>query len=130
MLINRDPLLARAMERVLRGKYDVVVATTARMAIKALDGGSGRDLILCEVDLPNGIEREVFQVLSHSDPDLAKKILFLEGVETSSVTRRFLERLSPERCRSMPADVESLRILVSDGLDEASSRDRPTRPRR
>ena len=129
MLINRDPLLARAMERVLRGSYDVVVVSTARMAIRALDRGAGRDLILCEVDLPNGTEREVFQVLTHSDPDLAEKIVFLEGAEISSVTRRFLQRLPAQRRRSMPANVESLRVLVSGGLEEIDPTDLPRRPR-
>ncbi len=84
LLVDDDPLVRRALERVLRHSgLDVVTAGDGREALALLDGGLDVDVILSDVVMPNlnGLElRAAIRELGNERP-----VLLMTGYAEASV---------------------------------------------
>jgi CheY-like chemotaxis protein len=84
LVIDDEPAIGRAIQRVLGAAHDVVVETSARLALQRLAGEPNFDVILCDLMMPNLGGVDVFASLSASAPELAKRIVFLTGGATTA----------------------------------------------
>ena len=130
LLIHRDPLLGRAIERALKHTCEVIVVGHALGAVAVLSQGWGIDLILCEVGLPEPIERAFFQALGREFPELVDRVVFLEdaGDGSGGLQRHVASKPAPRV--PMPLNVASLRGFVRRSLEHVGVTGHPTRPHR
>jgi DNA-binding response OmpR family regulator len=66
LVVDDDETLARTIKRMLRGRFDVATANTARAAIAHIiesdRAGRGVELVLCDARLPDAHGFDVLQV--------------------------------------------------------------------
>lgn len=70
-----------------RQGHDVHEATDGHSAIQRLTLDRAWDLVLCDLFMPNGTGREVFQYLRAECPELTDRFLFVSGGETEDDAR-------------------------------------------
>jgi two-component system cell cycle sensor histidine kinase/response regulator CckA len=113
LVIDDEPAIGRAIQRVLGAAHDVVVETSARLALQRLAGEPNFDVILCDLMMPNLGGVDVFASLSASAPELAKRIVFLTGGATSARSDELLATTA-NIVLAKPFTSEALRRIVVD----------------
>ena len=115
LVIDDDPLVARAVSRMLRG-YRVTVVSSGADGLRALaEQSGGFDVILCDVMMPEMTGMDFFDALG-AQPDVRERIVFMTGGAFTPAARAFLER-TPNRRVEKPLDGRVLRAIV-DGAPE------------
>lgn len=115
MVVDDDPLVARAMARALGEGPEVLIVTDPNLALSRLVGGERVDLILCDVMMP-GLSGEAFQTaLAKVAPDLAASIIFITGGAFTAGATDFLAK-TKNRWVQKPVETSVLRELVHDAL--------------
>ncbi|MER2564710.1 MAG: ATP-binding protein [Myxococcaceae bacterium] len=115
MVVDDDPLVARALARALGDGPEVVVITDPTLALSRIEGGERVDLILCDVMMPR-LSGEAFQAaLAKVAPKLAAGIIFITGGAFTTGATEFLAR-TKNRWVQKPVDTSVLRELVHEAL--------------
>jgi signal transduction histidine kinase/ActR/RegA family two-component response regulator len=121
LIVDDEPLVARALIRQLRGS-EVTVCNTGVEALEVLARDDQFDVILCDLIMPrmSGIELEA--VVAERHPGLRRRMLFLTGGATVPSAERFLER--PDvRWMSKPISRDALIAAIQQVLDDARLRE-------
>lgn len=79
LLVDDEPLLLAALQRVLGVHYDVVVANGGRPALEILERDDRWDVILCDLMMPDLDGAAVFEWLQAHRPALVERTLFCSG---------------------------------------------------
>jgi nitrogen-specific signal transduction histidine kinase len=79
MLVDDEPGVLQALNRVLRRSFDVVVASSGTEAIGLLRSGIEVDAVVTDLRMPNGSGIELHGLLESEAPLLAERLLFLTG---------------------------------------------------
>ena len=116
LIVDDEPLVGRAVWRMLAPHHNVVVLTSARAALDrlAVDAGSF-DLVLCDLMMPDMTGMELHVQLSELAPGLAARTIFLTGGAFTPIAGKFLERI-PNPCLEKPFEPQALRDLVARAL--------------
>ncbi len=116
LVVDDEPLVGRAVWRMLAPHHDVVVLTSARAALDrlAVDAGSF-DVVLCDIMMPDMTGMELHVQLSELAPGLAARTIFLTGGAFTPTAGRFLERIPNPRLEK-PFEPQALRDLVARAL--------------
>lgn len=110
LLIDDEPLVARAIQRALKG-YEVTAVNNAADGLTLLLEGKRFDLILCDVMMPNRTGPEFYEQLAKLSPDHAPRVVFLTGGVTDPALEAFLAAtLNPTLLK--PFSPQELRVLV------------------
>ncbi len=113
LVIDDEPLVARAIARVLAPPHEVVIETGARAALGRIDGGDGRfDVVMCDLMMPEMTGMELHARLAASAPGLAARMVFLTGGAFTESARSFLGRVANPRLEK-PMEADALRDLVA-----------------
>jgi len=110
LLVEDDPLVARAVQRILGDEHEVTSVSGGRMALRALSEGS-YDAILCDLMMPEMSGMELHAELSRTRPELTERMAFLSGGAFTEAAREFLARV-PNPQIEKPFDPKTLRELV------------------
>jgi PAS domain S-box-containing protein len=89
LIVDDDPVVARSLGNLLRG-HDVATAFSPAEAIAALEQHDV-DCIVCDLAMPGGGGRHVFEYLQALRPELTSRFIFLTGGAQSDETVTFLE---------------------------------------
>src|SRR5205085_5143405 len=92
LLVEDDPLVARAVQRILGDEHEVTSVSGGRAALRALAEGS-YDAILCDLMMPEMSGMELHAELSRTRPALAERMAFLSGGAFTEAAREFLGRI-------------------------------------
>jgi len=111
LLIDDEPLVGRAVTRVLSPPHQVTVAPTAEDGLRLLEAG-GWDAILCDLMLPGLSGMELHERLAATRPEDARRMVFLSGGAFNDGAREFLERVPNQRIEK-PFDPPRLRQVVA-----------------
>jgi PAS domain S-box-containing protein len=111
LLVEDDPLVARAVRRTLSREHDVVFVEGGRAALRAL-AKEPFDLVISDVMMPEMTGMDLHAELSRSHPHVAQKMVFLSGGAFTDAAREFLRRV-PNPQLDKPFDPEELRAIVS-----------------
>jgi CheY-like chemotaxis protein len=111
LLIDDEPLVGRAVTRVLAPPHQVTVAPTAEEGLRLLEAG-GWDAILCDLMLPGLSGMELHARLAAARPEDAERMVFLSGGAFNDGAREFLERVPNQRLEK-PFDPARLRQVVA-----------------
>jgi len=113
--VDDEPLVGRAVARVLAAEHEVVTRTSAREALAELLGGAGFDVVLCDLMMPEMTGMEVHARLARDAPALAARLVFLTGGAFTPAARDFLDRVPNPRLEK-PFDPQALRDAVASAL--------------
>jgi C4-dicarboxylate-specific signal transduction histidine kinase/ligand-binding sensor domain-containing protein/CheY-like chemotaxis protein len=79
LIIDDEPAVGRALERLLRSRHDVVALESADDALRRLDAGEAWDAILCDV-MMSGMDGAGFHAaLAERDSSLLRHVAFITG---------------------------------------------------
>src|SRR5438270_213720 len=116
LVLDDDPAVTRVVRRALGSNYLVTECDDPFEALAAIERGDRYDLILCDVTMP-GLGGEAFhRAVRDVSPELAERIVFVTGLDSSAPGAKFLHSFRPERCISKPFHIDQLRVAVADFL--------------
>ncbi|WP_309896154.1 ATP-binding protein [Archangium sp.] len=115
LVIDDEPMLCSAVERILRAHHDVVLTTLAAEALPRLEAGEQFDLILCDLMMPRMNGMDFHAALQRLRPDLTGRVIFLTGGAFTQQAKAFLERV-PNRRVEKPFNSRALLAVTREVL--------------
>ncbi len=111
LVVDDEPIVGTAIQRLLAGEHDVVVLTRAEDARDSIARGERFDAILCDLMMPQMTGMDLHATLERLAPDQARRMVVLTGGAFTQGGRDFLGRVSLPRVEK-PFDAEGLKALV------------------
>jgi CheY-like chemotaxis protein len=111
LVIDDDPMVARAIARSLADEHDVDVCTDGKEGLERITGSQHYDVILCDLMMPDITGVDFYREVLRLAPDLAARIVFMTGGVYTPRTRAFALSF-PNRCIEKPPDAAKLREIV------------------
>lgn len=112
LIVDDDPLIARALGRVLR-KEKVKAAHSPFEASELLEVHAQEVmLLLCDLSMPPKSGRDVQEEVARRWPWLLERMVFMTGGATTEEDRAFLEALG-DQVLLKPINIARLRELVA-----------------
>jgi PAS domain S-box-containing protein len=115
LVLDDEPLVCRAVARMLVGEHDVVTLSEPAEALARLTGGEFFDIVLCDLMMPGMSGIQCYEALRASRPELARRMVFLTGGAFTEEAQAFLERVPNARLEK-PFEAEALRDVVARGV--------------
>jgi PAS domain S-box-containing protein len=113
LVVDDEPLIQRAMTRLLSGDHDVTGETRAPDALARIAGGDRFDVIFCDVMMPQMTGIELYNRLAEGFPEQADRLVFLTGGAFTGGAASFLER----SCRPVvnkPFDTRTVYAVIGE----------------
>jgi CheY-like chemotaxis protein len=120
LVLDDEPLVGRAIVRLLRASHDVLALTSPSEALARAAGGERWDLILCDLMMPGLDGRQFLERLEREVPFLAPRVVFMTGGAFTDEGRAFLEEAGVAHIEK-PIDPAGLRALVAARLGAGST---------
>jgi two-component system cell cycle sensor histidine kinase/response regulator CckA len=111
LVVDDEPVVCFALERLLSSESEVVAMTSARDALARIQSGDGFDVILCDLMMPDLDGQAMYEELLKIAPKQAERMIFVTGGAFTMRAHDFLARV-PNTRLSKPFDVEGLLELV------------------
>ena len=111
LVVDDEPLVGRAVARMLAPLHDVVTCTSARAALHLLERDTRFDVLLCDLMMPGMTGMQLHAELTARDPALARRMVFLTGGAFTDAGREFLDRVENGRVEK-PFERGALREAV------------------
>ena len=119
LVVDDEPLVARAIERMLARKHRVVAVTSAASALACLEEGAF-DVVICDLMMPDMTGMELHAEIAGRLPALSERMIFLTGGAFTDGAREFLGHVPNPRLEK-PFDAESLQAAVDEVLSRAGA---------
>jgi PAS domain S-box-containing protein len=120
LVVDDEPRVGKAVERMMAGTHEVVVETRAQEALSRIVAGENFDVILCDLMMPDVTGMEFVEQLSRVSAMLAERVAFTTGGAFTENARQFLER-TPNRRIAKPFAKHELDSLLETMLRERRS---------
>jgi CheY-like chemotaxis protein len=115
LIVDNEPLIVRALSRLLRADYDVETAGGGYEALELIVHESPFDLVLCDLAMPEMSGIELFREALRVAPEMGPRFVFVTGAALSEQTQTLLGGL-PNRVLEKPIQPEVLRGVVEQLL--------------
>ncbi|MFY0569628.1 ATP-binding protein [Archangium lansingense] len=115
LVIDDEPMLCSAVERILRPHHDVVYTTLAAEVLPRLEAGEHFDLILCDLMMPRMNGMDFHAALQRLRPELTGRVIFLTGGAFTAQAKTFLEKV-PNRRVEKPFNARALLAVAREVL--------------
>jgi len=115
LIVDDEPMIGRALLRILAPDHDVVVVTRGREAVERLERGERYDVILCDLMMPEMTGMDLHAGLSLRFSECAARMVFLTGGVFTPQARDFLDTVPNQRIEK-PFSAQSIRALVRELL--------------
>ncbi len=112
LVIDDEPLVCRALQRILAPPHDVQVQESGHGALTLLEREDGWDLVICDLMMPDLSGMDLHAIVAARAPRLAERFVFLTGGAFTPSAREFLERVPNERVEK-PFEAAEFRELVA-----------------
>ena len=106
-IIDDEPMVGRALGRLLSLDHEVVVFERAREALDWIERGEPCDVVICDLMMPETTGMEVDAWLREHRPDLAARTIFLTGGAFTPAAIDFVRR-AERPCLDKPIDLAAL----------------------
>jgi CheY-like chemotaxis protein/anti-sigma regulatory factor (Ser/Thr protein kinase) len=121
LVVDDEPAMGRALQRLLRDHLDVVALTSAKEALSRITAGERFEAILSDVMMPEMTGMELHASLLRVAPEQAHRMIFVTGGAFTTTARDFLDRVPNPRIEK-PVEATNLLAIVA-GLTLPQSRD-------
>jgi CheY-like chemotaxis protein len=111
LIVDDETLVAHSLERMLRREHDVQVLDSGADALELLKEDPAFDVVLCDIMMDGVTGMDLHASLSKSQPDLARRIVFITGGAFTPRARAFLRDV-PNLHLEKPLDISNLRRLL------------------
>ncbi len=111
LVVDDEPLVARALSRFLSPPHQVVIEGTGAAALARLAADPGFDVIFCDLMMPGMTGMELYSRLAQLHPELVPRLVFVTGGAFTAEARRFVES-SAVPVLEKPFDRAGIRALV------------------
>jgi PAS domain S-box-containing protein len=91
LVVDDEPFVLRALERILAGHHDVVLAPSAGDALARIGAATPIDGVLCDVMMPGMNGMDLYREIGRVAPALAGRVVFVTGGALIEDIRAFLE---------------------------------------
>jgi CheY-like chemotaxis protein len=115
LLVDDEPSVGSAVQRLLSAVHEVDVVSDAREALRRVRDGQAYDAVLCDVMMPEMSGMEFVAELTRVAPALARRTGFMTGGAFTPSATEFLESGS-HALLEKPFGVEGLRTFVAQLL--------------
>lgn len=107
LIVDDDPMFARALRRALTPHEVRVSGTAGEAEILLLEGSFVPDLVVCDLWLPGSSGRTLHQRVQANLPAIAQRFVFVSGAPLTERDRAYFEEAG---CRTMtkPVQVDEL----------------------
>jgi PAS domain S-box-containing protein len=116
LVVDDEPNVTVALQRILGREHDVATANSARDALHLLSQGTRFDVILCDVMMPGMTGMDLYAELERAAPEVAGRVVFMTGGAFTPRTESFLKEV-PNPKIGKPLDMEELRMLVTRSVE-------------
>lgn len=79
LIVDDEPLVRRALSRLLSRRYQIVQAASAAEALDRLRDGPRFDAVVSDVAMPGMSGFDLFKTIQRDDPQLARRFVFITG---------------------------------------------------
>ena len=117
LVVDDEPLVGKALVRLLSREHDVTLLASARDALDRLRGGEHFDAIVCDLMMPELSGMDLHDEVFAFAPDQAQRMIFVTGGAYSTASRTFLERV-PNIRLDKPINEAELRRALHTHLAE------------
>ena len=111
LVVDDEPLMCRALKRLLADDHEVVCLTSAREALQRLSAGETFDVVLCDLSMPGMSGIDLYAEVRTAAPAMIPKFAFLTGGAMSADAREFLAN-APNPRLLKPFDAAELRRVI------------------
>ncbi len=115
LVIDDEVAIGRALQRSIGRHHDVLALTNGKEALARIASGERFDVILSDLMMPDVTGMEIYEQLSLSTPDQAKRMIFLTGGAFTERARSFLDRVPNPRIEK-PFEVSSVLATIASAL--------------
>jgi CheY-like chemotaxis protein len=115
LVVDDEPRMGKAMERLLAHRYAVTVVSSAREALAAVAAGPAFGAILCDLMMPEMTGMDLHEVIARTDPGLASRMVFMTGGAYTDRAQEFLDRM-PDRRLDKPFRPDDLERVLAGVL--------------
>ncbi len=118
LIVDDESVVAHTLKVLLSGEHELVVTQSAAEALEILRKeaastvSGGYDAVLCDLMMPGMTGMELFEVLRHEHPSLARRVVFMTGGVSVPRVQEFLESV-PNPKFEKPFDVAELRRILN-----------------
>jgi PAS domain S-box-containing protein len=116
LLVDDEPLVGRAVARILSPPHRVTLATSGGEALGLLSANR-YDVVLCDLMMPGLSGMDLHDRLAATAPEVARRMVFLTGGAFTDGARDFLARVPNVRVEK-PFEPSVLREAVAAALAE------------
>lgn len=103
LVVDDEPLVASALQRLLGRRYEVVTAAAATEALLLLRAGACFDAILSDLLMPEMTGMELFEKLGAELPEQAARMVFMTGGASTDLAAAFVAR---QQARILPKPID------------------------
>ena len=123
LVIDDEPLLCEAVQRMLAGEADVIACSDPADALRRLVASGPPpaerfDAVFCDLQMPGLSGLALFSALESARPELAPRVGFLTGGVTTGEAQQFREKHTT-RVLEKPFSRTGLRRLLETVLGES-----------
>lgn len=119
VVIDDEPLVARALSKMLRAKHDVTVHTSAREALERLLEGAPVEVVVCDLAMPELTGMELYARLCEARAEYRERFIFVTGGTTTQEASTFVATVSA-RTLPKPFDMEAIESAIRECLARSS----------
>ncbi len=112
LIVDDERLLAEALREVLSDDHDVEVASTAGQAIRRLQADAGIEVVLCDVQLPDGTALDVLAAYRAAWPGRERRLVFVTGGGAQQPGIRAALATGAHRLLAKPFDLDDVPALI------------------
>jgi CheY-like chemotaxis protein len=120
LVVDDEPFICSAIQRLLRRDHAVTTATSAREALGLVSAGQWFDVILSDLMMPEMSGEELLRTLREVAPEQAKRVVMMTGGAFTPRSEEFLSALDRPHL-TKPLTLEGLHAAIQKALETPSA---------
>ena len=120
LVVDDEPYICTAIQRLLRREHEVTALTTVREAMALVERGERFDVILSDLMMPEQNGEEFYKELQRVAPEQAQRMIFMTGGAFTPRSEEFL-RSSRVPQVSKPLSLEVLQGAIRQVVETAAA---------
>ena len=120
LVVDDEPFICSAIQRLLRRDHAVTTATSAREALGLVSAGQWFDVILSDLMMPEMSGEELLRTLREVAPEQARRVVMMTGGAFTPRSEEFLSSLDRPHL-TKPLTLEGLHAAIQKALETPSA---------
>jgi CheY-like chemotaxis protein len=120
LVVDDEPFICSAIQRLLRRDHAVTTATSAREALGLVSAGQWFDVILSDLMMPEMSGEELLSTLREVAPEQARRVVMMTGGAFTPRSEEFLSSLDRPHL-TKPLTLEGLHAAIQKALETPSA---------